>query len=85
LPDIIVSDEADALESWPTAIVADPGVAEAVAWAGAADGSTSLGADAQAQKTARVESEIIETQLKIRDLFKFVCLLVNLKARWGEA
>jgi len=44
------------------------------------DGSTSFGADAQAEKIARIDSEIIETQLKIRDLFKFVCLLVNLQA-----
>jgi hypothetical protein len=54
-------------------------------WAGAADDSASFGADAQAEKIARVESEIIETQLKIRDLFKFVCLLVNLQAWSREA
>lgn len=45
-----------------------------MAAAGAADcsGWTSFGADAQAEKIARVEMETIETQLKIRALFKFL-------------
>ena len=49
------------------------------------DGSTSLGAAAQAEKITRVESEKIEMQLKIRDLFKCECLLIELQAWWGES
>ncbi|MGE0128381.1 MAG: hypothetical protein AB7U82_09905 [Blastocatellales bacterium] len=54
-----------AAESCPTAIVDDPGVAEAVAVAGAVDcsGWTSFGADAHAEKIASVEKEIIEMHL----------------------
>jgi hypothetical protein len=49
--------------------------------AGAADcsGWTSFGAAAQAEKIARVERETIETQLKIRDLFKLVLLLIDFR------
>jgi hypothetical protein len=55
--------------------------------AGAPDcsGWTSLGADAQAEKIARVERETIETQLKIRDLFKLVLLLIEFRNSRGEA
>jgi len=65
--------------------VDEPGVADAPAWGGAADGSTSLGADAQAEKIARVERKIIETQFRIRELFKYVSLLVDLEGWRGEA
>src|SRR5262249_29485237 len=44
-------------------------------------GWTSFGAAAQAEKIARVEREIIETQLKIRALFKLVLLLVDLQTK----
>jgi len=40
-------------------------------------GWTSFGGAAQAEKIASVEREIIETQLKIRALFKFLLLLVD--------
>jgi hypothetical protein len=52
---------------------------EAAPAPGAADcsGWTSFGGAAQAEKIASVEREIIETQLKIRALFKFVLLLQN--------
>jgi len=75
-----------ASEPCPTAIVdvAGVAVAEAATGAGAADCSDSFGADAQAEKTAKVEREIIETQLKIRALFKFVLLLIDLQGCWGE-
>src|SRR5262249_20713605 len=42
-------------------------------------GWTSFGAAAQAEKIARVEREIIETQLKIRALFKLVLLLIDFR------
>src|SRR5215470_5579565 len=52
---------------------------EAAPAPGAADcsGWTSFGGAAQAEKIASVEREIIETQLKIRALFKFLLLLVD--------
>jgi hypothetical protein len=55
--------------------------------AGAPDcsGWTSLGADAQAEKIASVERETIETQLKIRDLFKLVLLLIDFRTSKGES
>jgi hypothetical protein len=42
-------------------------------------GWTSFGGAAQAEKIASVEREIIETQLNIRALFKFLLLLVDLQ------
>jgi hypothetical protein len=55
--------------------------------AGAADcsGWISFGAAAQAEKIARVEREAIEKQLKIRDLFKLVLLLIHFRTSRGEA
>jgi hypothetical protein len=55
--------------------------------AGAADcsGWISFGAAAQAEKIARVQRETIETQLKIRDLFKLVLLLIDFPTSRGEA
>jgi hypothetical protein len=55
--------------------------------AGAADCSDwiSFGAAAQAEKIARVERETIETQLKIRDLFKLVLLLIHFRTSRGES
>jgi hypothetical protein len=47
-------------------------------------GWTSLGADAQAEKIARVEREAIEMQLKIRDLFKLVLLLIEFLTSSGR-
>jgi hypothetical protein len=54
---------------------------------GAADWSDwiSFGAAAQAENIARVERETIETQLKIRDLFKLVLLLIHFRTSRGES
>jgi hypothetical protein len=48
-------------------------------------GLISLGAAAQAAKTANIEREIIETKLKIRALFKVVPLLIDFRTSRGDA
>ncbi len=63
----------------------DSGVDVAAAGADDCSGWTSFGADAQAEKIARVERETIETQLNIRDLFKFVLLLIDFRTSRGDA
>jgi hypothetical protein len=45
----------------------------------------SFGAAAQAEKTASIEREIIETKLKIRALFKVVSLLIDFRTSRGDA
>jgi hypothetical protein len=59
--------------------VDDPGVDLAAAGAEDCSGWTSFGADAQAEKVARVERKTIAVRLKIRALFKFVLLLLNFR------
>src|SRR5215470_7165237 len=83
--DAIVADESEAPEPCPTATEGAAGVAAAAAEAGAGDDSTpaSFGAAAHPEKIAAVERVIIETQLKMCDLFKFLCLLIDIQAR-GE-